>query len=107
MLDSSTDFGKRPNVWFNGPRALGSAVLAVVTKTKIVVTIVWQSGGRTSLTIWQRGSWANLIRELHAQKLTTPEIRERLAARKTSTGQVVNHALPATLNGKECRHQVE
>ena len=34
MLDSSTDLGKRPNVWFNGPRALGSAVLAVVTKTK-------------------------------------------------------------------------
>jgi hypothetical protein len=41
MLDSSADLGKRPNVWFNGPRALGSAVLAVLTKTKIDVTIVW------------------------------------------------------------------
>jgi hypothetical protein len=63
--------------------------LAVVTKTKIVITIVWQCGGRTSLTIWQRGSWPNLIRELHAQKLTTPEISKHLAAGKTSTGQVV------------------
>lgn len=41
MLDSSADLGMRPNVSFNGPRALGSAVLAVLTKTKIDVTIVW------------------------------------------------------------------
>ena len=47
----------------------------------------------TSLTIWQRGSWANLIRELHAQKLTTPEIREHLAAGKTLTGQAVSLTL--------------
>ena len=46
MLDSSPDLGKRPNVWSNGPGAPGTAVLAVVTKTKIDVTIVWQSGGR-------------------------------------------------------------
>jgi Recombinase/Recombinase zinc beta ribbon domain len=65
-------------------------IIVAATKTKIDATIVWQSGGRTSLTTWQRGSSANLIRELHAQKLTTPEIREHLAAGKTSTGQVVN-----------------
>jgi hypothetical protein len=90
MLDSSTNLDRRAHVWSNRPGAPGSAVLAVVvTKTKIDVTIVWQSGGRTSLTIWQRGSWPNLIRELHAQKLTTPEISKHLAAGKTSTGQVV------------------
>jgi hypothetical protein len=41
MLLSSTDLGKHPNVCFNGPRAPASAVLAVVTKTKIAVTTLW------------------------------------------------------------------
>jgi hypothetical protein len=80
--------------------------LAVVTKTKNRydrLAVRW-SNFFNHLVAWKFG---NLIRELHAQKLTTPEISERLAAGKTSTGQVVNHALPATLNGKECRHQVE
>jgi hypothetical protein len=31
----------------------------------------------------------NLIRDLHAQKLTVPEIKEHLAAGKTSNGQAV------------------
>ena len=50
MLDSSTDLGKRPNVWSNWTKGIRISALAVVTKTNIVVTIVWQSGGRT-LTI--------------------------------------------------------
>lgn len=38
---------------------------------------------------WRRDGRHNLIRELHAQKLTVQEIKDHLAARKTSTGQVV------------------
>jgi len=43
--------------------------------------------------MWTIAGRHNLIRELHAQKLTTFEIQEHLAAGKTSTGQVVNLGL--------------
>jgi Recombinase len=63
--------------------------LAVVTKTKNRcydrLAVRW-SNFFNHLAAWKFG---NLIRELHAQTLTTPEIRERLAAGKTSTGEVV------------------
>jgi hypothetical protein len=47
---------------------------------------------KSALTVWQRHVWS-LVRELHAQKLTVPEIREHLAAGKTSTGEAVSLSL--------------
>jgi hypothetical protein len=43
--------------------------------------------------MWRNAGRYNLIRELHAQKLTTFEIREHLAGGRTSTGQTVNFTL--------------
>ena len=43
--------------------------------------------------VWRRSGWHYLIRELHAKQLTISEIKEHLAAGKTSTGQVVNLGL--------------
>ncbi len=65
-------------------------IVVAVTKEKIDATIVWKSGGQTPLCIYRAAGRYNLVRELHAQKLTVLEIKERLAAGKTSTGQVVN-----------------
>jgi hypothetical protein len=53
----------------------------------------WKSGNQTSFSQWRRMGRHNLIRELHAEKLTVSEIRDHLAAGKTSTGQVVNFTL--------------
>jgi hypothetical protein len=48
---------------------------------------IWQSNVFLSMAL----SWPTQpCRELHAQKLTVREIKDRLAAGKTSTGQVVN-----------------
>jgi DNA invertase Pin-like site-specific DNA recombinase len=64
-------------------------VVVAATKQKIDATIIWKTGAQTPLSIWRDVGRYNLIRELHAQKLTVFEIKEHLAAGKTSTRQVV------------------
>src|SRR5262249_45546432 len=59
------------------------------TKEEIEGTIFWKAGVQTPFLIWRGAGVLNLIRELHAQKLTTREIQQHLAAGKTSTGQVL------------------
>jgi hypothetical protein len=71
-------------------RCLIDHVVVAATKEKIDATIFWKSGEPTSLLLWRGVGRYNLIRELHAQKLTIFQIKEHLAARKTSTGQIVN-----------------
>ena len=66
------------------------SMLQILTKERIDATICWKSGQRTPLAIWRGIGCYNLIRELHSKKLTVFEIKEHLAAGKTSTGQVVN-----------------
>jgi hypothetical protein len=64
-------------------------IVVAATKQRIDATIFWKSGGQTSIRIWRDIGRYNLIRELHAQKLTVFEIKEHLAAGKTSTDQKV------------------
>lgn len=60
------------------------------TKERIDATIRWKNGETTPFVIWRATGRYNLIRELHAQNLTILEIKDHLAAGKTSTGQVYN-----------------
>ena len=46
--------------------------------------------GQTPIFVWRARSRHHLNGELHGQQLTALEIKEHLAAGKTSTGQVVN-----------------
>jgi hypothetical protein len=64
-------------------------ILIATTKERIDAVIVWKTGARTTLFIWRPVGHHHLIRELHAKHLTNREIKEHLAAGKTSTGQVV------------------
>jgi len=70
-------------------RCLIDHIVVTATKERIDATILWKSGEKTSLLIWRGVGRYNLIRELHAQRLTVFEIKDRLAAGKTSTGQAV------------------
>jgi DNA invertase Pin-like site-specific DNA recombinase len=74
-------------------RCLIDHIVVAATKERIDATIFWKSGGQTPIRIWRDIGRYNLIRELHAQKLTVFEIKEHLAAGKTSTGQKVNICL--------------
>jgi hypothetical protein len=74
-------------------RCMIDKVHVTVTKESIDATICWKSGNQTSFSQWRRYGRLNLIRQLDAQKLTVREIRDHLAAGKTSTGQVVNFTL--------------
>jgi hypothetical protein len=65
-------------------------IMVAATKQRIDATIFWKSGGQTPITIWRDVGRYNLIKELHAEKLTVFEIQEHLAAGATSTGQRVN-----------------
>jgi hypothetical protein len=65
-------------------------IVVTATKERIDATIFWKSGAQTPILIWRDVGRYNLIKELHAQKLTVFEIQEHLAAGKTSTGQKVN-----------------
>ena len=71
-------------------RCIIDHIAVTATKEKIDATILWKSASQTFLSMWRIAGRHNLIRELHAQKLTVLEIKEHLAAGKTSTGQVVN-----------------
>jgi hypothetical protein len=71
-------------------RCLIDHIVVGATKSRIDATIVWKSGGQTPVFVWRARSRHHLIRELYAQQLTAAEIKQHLAAGKTSTGQVVN-----------------
>ena len=78
-------------------RCLIDGILVSAPKERIDARISWKTGSQTSLTIWRGFGRYNLIRELHAKNLTTLQIKEHLAAGKTSTGQVVNIGLSQIL----------
>jgi hypothetical protein len=60
------------------------------TKERIDATIFWKTGAQTPIVLWRGVGRYTLIRELHAQGLTVFEIKEHLAAAKTSNGQKMN-----------------
>ena len=70
-------------------RCLIDHIVVGVTNERIDATIAWKADGKTQVFIWRRPGHCHLIRELHDQKLTATEIRENLAAGKTSSGQVI------------------
>jgi len=74
-------------------RCVIDEILVKSTKERIDATIVWKTGSQTSLAIWRGFARHNLIRPLHEQNLTVPEIRERLATGKNSTGQITELCL--------------
>ncbi len=78
-------------------RCLIDQILVRATKERIDATIVWKTGSQTSLAIWRGFGRYILIRELHGQNLTTLQIKQHLAAGKTSTGQIVNIGLSQIL----------
>lgn len=64
-------------------------IVVAAAKERIDATIVWKNGEKTSFFFWRGIGCYNLIRELHSQNLTVFEIKDHLAAGKTSTGQAV------------------
>ena len=74
-------------------RCVIEEILVKATRERIDATIVWKTGSQTSLAIWRGLGRYNLIRELHAQHLTVPEMRERLATGQNSTGQLTRICL--------------
>jgi DNA invertase Pin-like site-specific DNA recombinase len=71
-------------------RSVIDHIVVAATNEKLNATICWKSGSQTVLKpIWRVKGRHHLIRELHAQKLTVLEIKEHLAAGKTSNGQAV------------------
>jgi DNA invertase Pin-like site-specific DNA recombinase len=70
-------------------RCIVDHIVVAATKERIDATIFWKNGEKTPFLIWRGIGSYNLIRELHAQKLTVLEIKDRLASGKTSTGQMV------------------
>jgi hypothetical protein len=71
-------------------RCMIDHIVVDATKEKIDATIFWKSGEQTTFSLWRGIGRYNLVRELHARKLTVFEIKEHLAAGKTSTGQKMN-----------------
>ena len=71
-------------------RCLIDHIVVTADNERIDATIVWKSGAKTAVFVWRARSRHHLVRELHAQQLTASEIKERLAAGKTSTGQSIN-----------------
>ena len=65
-------------------------IVVSATKERIDATIFWKTGAQTPIVLWHNTGRYNLIRELHAQGLTVFEIKEHLAAGKTSNGQKMN-----------------
>jgi len=70
-------------------RCIIEHILIQTSGERIDAVIVWKTGARTPLFVWRPVAHHHLIRELHAKHLTNREIKEHLAAGKTSTGQVV------------------
>jgi DNA invertase Pin-like site-specific DNA recombinase len=94
-------------------RCIIDHIVVGATKERIDATIFWKSGSQTPLSMWRGLGRQNLIRELHAQNLTTLQIKEHLAAGKTSTGQRINmslgrlHVILRTLRLKPKRHSAD
>jgi len=65
-------------------------IVVSATSERIDATIFWKTGAQTPIVLWHNTGRYNLIRELHAQGLTVFEIKEHLAAGKTSSGQKMN-----------------
>jgi hypothetical protein len=57
------------------------------TDEAIEATIMWASGAETILRVWRRRGLYSLIRWLHGEGRTVPEIRAALAVGDTATGQ--------------------
>src|SRR5262249_3787251 len=74
-------------------RCLIDHIVVAATKDKIEGTIYWKAGAQTPFLICRGAGVLNLIREFHAQKLTTRQIQQHLAAGNTSTGQVIETTL--------------
>ena len=79
-------------------RHLIDHILITATKERIDATIIWRNRRKTSVFVWRASRRRNLVLELHDQKLTPHEIKEILAAGKTSTGQVAKSLLRADSN---------
>jgi hypothetical protein len=71
-------------------RCLIDCIVVAASRERLDAKIFWKSGANTPVSIWRARSRHHLIRELHAQQLTASEIKEHLAAGKTSTGQRVD-----------------
>jgi len=78
-------------------RCLINHILIVADKERIDARIVWKSSAETAVFVWRAHSRHHLIRELHAQQLTVSEIKEYLAAGKTSNGQSIKMSVRAIL----------
>jgi DNA invertase Pin-like site-specific DNA recombinase len=65
-------------------------IVVSATKERIDATIFWKTGAQTLIVLWRGVGRYTLIRELHAPGLTVFEIKEHLAAGKTSNGQKMN-----------------
>ncbi len=70
-------------------RCVIDKIVVVATKERIDANITWKSGQETPIVIWRGLGRYNLVRELHSEKLTIPEMKERLENGLTSTGQSV------------------
>ena len=70
-------------------RCLIDHIVVTATKERVDAMIFWKAGDHTPILILRNVGRYNLVRELHAQKLTNLEIKKHLAMGKTSTGQVV------------------
>ena len=71
-------------------RCLIDHIVVSATHERIDARIIWKTGDQTSLALWRGAARNNLIRELHADGLAVSEIQKRLAAGRTSTGQIMN-----------------
>ena len=65
-------------------------IVVSATKERIDATIIWKTGAQTPIVLWRGTGRYTLIRELHGQGLTVFEIKEHLAAGKTSNRQKMN-----------------
>jgi hypothetical protein len=68
-------------------RALIERIDVMAVKEKIEGVVHWKSGQTMPVAVWLQAGRHNLIRELHAEGLSVPEIQERMAAGENSTGQ--------------------
>lgn len=68
-------------------RCIIDHIVVTATKQRIDAKIFWKTGDPTAISILRPAGRDELIRELHAQKLTVLEIREHLAV---TSGSMAN-----------------
>jgi DNA invertase Pin-like site-specific DNA recombinase len=86
-----------PNLWYHPlvtqqerkelVRCVIEKITATATKDRIQGTVVWKSGYETSIKVWRHIGRYNLIRDLHNQGFSLPEVAQRLERGENSTGQ--------------------